>query len=50
MKRFSESEIFKIIKESDAGIPLEELCRKMGLIKAVSTIGVENMEGWSFQR
>ena len=33
MKRFSESEIFKIMKESDSGISLDELTRKYGFKK-----------------
>ena len=34
MKRFSESEIFKILKEDEAGIPANELARKYGFNKS----------------
>jgi putative transposase len=32
--RFSESQIFSILKEAEAGIPVAELCRKHGMSDA----------------
>lgn len=32
--RFSESQIFSIFKEAEAGIPVAELCRKHGMSDA----------------
>jgi putative transposase len=33
-KRFSEEEIIKILEEANAGISIEELCRRHGISKA----------------
>jgi putative transposase len=32
--RYSESQIFQILKEAEAGIPVAELCRKHGMSDA----------------
>ncbi len=32
--RFSESQIFSILKEAEAGVPVAELCRKQGMSDA----------------
>ena len=32
--RFSESKIFKILKEAESSVPVPELCRKYGFSKA----------------
>ena len=32
--RFSETQIFSILKEADSGIPVKELCRKHGISDA----------------
>ena len=32
--RFKESEIFQILKEAEAGVPVSELCRKHGMSDA----------------
>ena len=32
--RFTESQIFQILKEAEAGIPVAELCRKHGMSNA----------------
>ena len=32
--RYSESQIFQILKEAEAGIPVAELCRKHGMSNA----------------
>ena len=33
-KRFNESQIFQVLKEAEAGIPVPELCRKHGMSSA----------------
>lgn len=33
-KRFNESQIFQVLKEAEAGIPVSELCRKHGMSSA----------------
>ena len=33
-KRFSESEIFKILKQAENGVPVTELCREHGMSSA----------------
>ena len=32
--RYTESQIFQILKESEAGVPVPELCRKHGMSSA----------------
>jgi len=32
--RYTESQIFQILKEADAGVPVSELCRKHGMSNA----------------
>jgi putative transposase len=32
--RFKESQIFQVLKEADAGVPIAELCRKHGISNA----------------
>ena len=32
--RFTESQIFQVLKEAEAGIPIPELCRKHGMSNA----------------
>jgi len=32
--RFKESQIFQVLKEADAGVPIAELCRKHGMSNA----------------
>ena len=32
--RFRESQIFQVLKEADAGVPIAELCRKHGMSNA----------------
>jgi putative transposase len=32
--RYSESQIFQILKEAEAGVPVAELCRKHGMSNA----------------
>lgn len=32
--RFTESQIFQVLKEAEAGIPVPELCRKYGMSNA----------------
>ena len=32
--RFTESQIFQILKEAEAGVPVAELCRKHGMSNA----------------
>ena len=32
--RYTESQIFQILKEAEAGIPVPELCRKHGMSNA----------------
>lgn len=32
--RFKESQIFQVLKEADAGVPVPELCRKHGMSNA----------------
>lgn len=32
--RFTESQIFQVLKEADAGVPVPELCRKHGMSNA----------------
>ena len=32
--RFTESQIFQVLKEAEAGIPVPELCRKHGMSNA----------------
>jgi len=32
--RFSETQIVKILKEADAGVPVKEVCRKYGISDA----------------
>ena len=32
--RFSESTIFQVLKEAEAGVPVPELCRKHGMSNA----------------
>ena len=32
--RYTESQIFQILKESEAGVPVPELCRKRGMSSA----------------
>jgi putative transposase len=33
-KKLSESQIMGVLKEADAGVPIDELCRKYGVSKA----------------
>lgn len=33
-KRYSENEIFQILKEAESGVPVPELCRKHGMSDA----------------
>jgi len=39
-KPFTEAQIMSILKEAEAGLPIEELCRKYG-------ISEETFSGWS---
>jgi len=32
--RFTESQIFQVLKEAEAGVPIPELCRKYGMSNA----------------
>lgn len=32
--RFKETQIFQVLKEADAGVPIAELCRKHGMSNA----------------
>lgn len=45
--RFSETQILKILKEAEAGVPVTDLCREHGLGKAPSTSGKPNTVGWT---
>lgn len=33
-KRFSEEQIFRLLREAEAGVPVKELCRKHGMANA----------------
>jgi putative transposase len=44
--RFSEEQIIAILKESEAGVGTEELCRRHGITRRVFTGGRGSSEGW----
>ena len=42
--RFTESQIVFALKQSETGVKVEEVCRKMGISEATFTIGKKNSE------
>jgi putative transposase len=47
-KRFSEEQIIGFLKETDAGIPVKELCRKHGFSEASYYLWRSKFGGMSF--
>ena len=47
--RYTESQIFKILKEAESGIPVPQLCRRHGMSDASFVKGAPNMAGWTFR-
>ena len=46
--RFSEEQIIGILKEHQAGLSAQDLCRKHGSVMQRSTNGGQSMAGWIF--
>ena len=47
--RYTESQIFKILKEAESGIPVPELCRKHGMSDASFYKWRAKYGGWTYR-
>jgi putative transposase len=47
--RYTESQIFKILKEAESGIAVPDLCRKQGMSDASFYIWRASMAGWTYR-
>ncbi len=48
--RFTEEQIIGFLKQSEAGLPVKELCRRGGFQMQRFINGDPNMEGWRHRR
>ncbi len=48
--RFSEEEIVEILKEAEAGVPVQELCRRIGISDATFYHWKAKYRGWKCMR
>ena len=44
--RFSEEQIVGVLKEAEAGVPVKDLCRRMGSAMPRSTTGRRSTGAW----
>ena len=44
--RFSEEQIVGVLKEAEAGVPMKDLCRRIGISKPRSTTGRRSTGAW----
>ena len=44
--RFTETQIVSTLKKQEAGIPVKEICRELGISEPAFTIGRVNMVAW----
>ena len=47
--KFTEAQIVFALKQSESGISVEEVCRKMGISDANFTTGRKSMQDWAFR-
>ena len=47
-ERFSEEQIIGILKEHQAGLSAQEVCRSTASVTRRSTNGAESLAGWIF--
>lgn len=45
--RFTETQIFSILKEVDTGMKVETVCRKHGIATRLTTTGNQNAVAWT---
>ena len=44
--RYSESQIIKILKEGESGMPVTDICENTASVEPNITNGDQNMEAW----
>lgn len=49
-KRFSDEQIFSILREAEAGVSIHELCRKHAISGAPSTPDAISLAAWKFPK
>lgn len=45
--RFTNSQIMAALKRVEAGLPVSEICRELGISTALSTGGGPNLAAWT---